>query len=629
MGSPDGGWYDDTPPVVTGSTPVLQAVNAKPKKVVINFNEYIKLEDAQNKVIISPPQLEQPDIKAAGKRIVVELKDTLHENTTYTIDFSDAITDNNEGNPMGNYTFSFSTGNQIDTLEVSGYVLNAQDLEPVKGILVGLYDNLSDTIFRKEPMMRVSRTNGSGRFTIKGVAPGEYRAYALQDADGDFVFSQKSETVAYSHDILKPSWKPDTRQDTIWQDSLHILNIVRVPYTHFLPDDVVLLAFQETQTDRYLLKTERQKPEMLGFFFSYGHDELPRFTGLNFPSDSAFVVEASEHRDTVFYWLRDTTLVNQDTLRMQVQYFMTDSLGTLFLQTDTMELMPKTSYEKRMKEHQKELEKWQKEQEKRKKRGTSYDSIYPVKPLDVTLNVGGQMSPLQQVTLEVPVPLQRLDTAAIHLYSQIDSTWYESPFRFRQTATRKYLIEASWKPGVEYSLEIDSAAMESIYGLTSKAVKQGIKVQTEDDFSSLFVNLSGVRDSGNVVVQLLDAQDKVVREQSVPMGGRVAEYYYLKPNKYYLRAYIDRNGNGKWDTGLYDDDQQAEPVYYYHEDIECKQKWDVSRDWNLTARPRYQQKPAAITKQKPDKAKQLKNRNVERARQLGKEYVKQTTGVAP
>ena len=193
MGSPDGGWYDETPPKVVGSTPEDKGTNVKAKKITINFDEFIKIENAQEKVIVSPPQLEQAEIKAAGKRIIVELKDTLKDNTTYTVDFSDAISDNNEGNPMGNYTFSFSTGDQIDTLEVSGYCLNAENLEPIKGISVGLYPyDAPDSIFHKEPMIRISRTNGGGQFTIKGVAPGAYRAFALQDADGDFVLSQKS-----------------------------------------------------------------------------------------------------------------------------------------------------------------------------------------------------------------------------------------------------------------------------------------------------------------------------------------------------------------------------------------------------------------------------------------------------
>ncbi len=626
MGNPDGGWYDDTPPRVVSASPDERGVNVKSQKLTINFNEFIKIEDAQNKVIISPPQLEQADIKAAGRRIIVELKDSLKESTTYTVDFSDAITDNNEGNPMGNYTFSFSTGDHIDTLEVGGYCLNAADLEPIKGILVGLYDYASydDSLFHTTPMMRVSRTNASGRFTIKGVAPGSYRIFALQDADGDYVFGQKSEMIGFSEDSIVPSWKPDTRQDTIWRDTLHIENILRVGYTHFLPDDVTLLCFQEPQTDRFLLKTERQEPEKIGFFFSYGHEEVPRLRGLNFDSDSAFVVETSLKRDTVYYWLRDTTLVNQDTLRLEATYYMSDSLGTLFLHTDTMEILPKVGYEKRKKEEMKEYEKWKKEQEKKKKREERYDSIMPVKPLQVKVTPMGQVEPMQTVWFETPQPLQRCDTSGVHLYVQIDSVWYNAPHEFTQHSARKYALKADWQEGLEYSLEIDSAAFCTIYGLENARVKQGLKVSEADKFSTLTVELSGLPplDSVAVVrVALVDKSDKVVRESVMEADGS-AVFFYLKPSTYYLRLHIDQNGNGEWDTGCYDEGRQAEPVYYFNEEVECKEKWDVNRKWNLTTTPRYRQKPAAVTKQKPEKARQQKNRNLERAKQMGIEYLK-------
>ena len=226
MGSPDGGWYDDDPPRILYSTPAEQATNVTEKKITIYFDEFIKLADPTQNVIVSPPQLEMPEIQAKGKKIVVELKDSLIPNTTYTVDFSDAISDNNEDNPMGNYTYTFSTGEQIDTFEVAGYVLDASNLEPVKGISVGLYADLADSAFRTKPLLRISRTDGRGHFCIRGVAPGEYRVYALQDADGDYKFSQKSEMIAFSHQTYKPSSAPDTRQDTIWRDSLHIDNIL-------------------------------------------------------------------------------------------------------------------------------------------------------------------------------------------------------------------------------------------------------------------------------------------------------------------------------------------------------------------------------------------------------------------
>ena len=282
MGQPDGGWYDDDPPVVVGSSPEDRATNIKTKKITIYFDEFIKIDNPSEKVIVSPPQLETPEIKAAGKKIVVELKDTLKENTTYTIDFSDAISDNNEGNPMGNYTFTFSTGEQIDTFEIGGYVLDASNLEPIKGIAVGLYDDLSDTAFTTKPLMRISRTDSRGHFVVKGVAPGTYRAYALQDMDGDFRFTQKGEMIAFSHETFSPTSKPDTRTDTIWRDSLHIDALRQVPYTHFLPDDVTLLAFTHPLTDRYLLKTERVEPEKFSLYFTYGDSILPEITGLNF-----------------------------------------------------------------------------------------------------------------------------------------------------------------------------------------------------------------------------------------------------------------------------------------------------------------------------------------------------------
>ena len=628
MGQPDGGWYDDDPPVVVGSTPEDKATNVKTKKITIYFDEFIKIDNASEKVIVSPPQLEVPEIKGAGKKIVVELKDTLKENTTYTIDFSDAISDNNEGNPLGNYTFTFSTGEQIDTFEIAGYVLDASNLEPIKGIAVGLYDDLSDTAFTTKPLMRISRTDSRGHFVVKGVAPGTYRAYALQDMDGDFCFKQMGEMVAFNHDTFSPSSKPDTRTDTVWRDSLHIDALLKVPYTHFLPDDVTLLAFTHPQTDRNLLKTEREEPNKFSLYFTYGDSILPEINGLNFNSDSAFVIETNEKRDTIHYWLRDTMLVNQDTLRMDITYRMTDTLGNLVLYTDSaLEMLSKTSYEKRVKELNKEIEKWQKQQEKKKKDGMPYDSIYPVKPLEVRYNVPSAATPDSRITIEMPAPLEVCDTSKVHLYSMIDSVWYQAPCEFRQMANsvRRYELLVDWRLETEYSFEVDSAAFIDIYGNVSAANKQGIKVKGPAEFSLLVVTVSGLEVADtSIIVQLLSSSDSPVREVRVKDGK--ATFEYLNPGKYYMRAFVDANDNGIWDTGDYAADRQAEAVYYYPHEIECKEKWDVTKSWNLSEVPRFRQKPAAITKQKPDQEKKLKNRNFERAKQLGKEYLK-TKGV--
>ncbi len=620
MGQPDGGWYDETPPRVIGASPADGAINVKEKKVKIYFDEFIKVDNPSEKVVVSPPQLEVPEIKASGKMVQISLVDTLKDSTTYTIDFSDAISDNNEGNPMGNYTYSFSTGDRIDTMEVSGYVLEAENLEPIKGILVGLYADTADSAFKTKPMLRVSRTDSRGRFVIKGIAPGSYRIYALQDADGNYKYSQKSEKLAFTHDIIVPSSKPDVRQDTTWLDTLHIKSIDQVNYTHFLPDNIVLRAFTETLTDRYFLKAERKDPKYFSLFFSYGDSLLPQIKGLNFNADSAFVMEMSEKKDTITYWLKDTALVNQDTLLMDITYRMTDSTGVLVSKTDSaLEILSKEPYAKRMKAKAKELADWTKKQEKLKKKGMPYDSVMAVKPLDVQMGVSSTLDPDKNVLFTFPTPLAKADTAGIHLYSKHDTLWYKAPMEFTPLGNRKYELKGEWRPDIEYSLEVDSAAFVDIYGLASKPIKQGFKVGSLDTYGTLLVNITHQFDNQPLLVQLLNSQDNVVKQVKAVNG--VAEFFYLKPDKYYMRLIVDRNDNGVWDTGCYEKDEQAEEVYYYPQLIECKAKWDVTESWDPLARELSHQKPSAITKQKPDKEKKVKNQNAQRAQKLGIQYI--------
>ena len=629
MGNPDGGWYDETPPRVVGASPTEKATGVKTRKLHIRFNEFIKIENATENVVVSPPQLESPDIKAGGKSIDIELKDSLKANTTYTVDFSDAITDNNEGNPLGNYTYSFSTGEHIDTMEVSGWILAAENLEPVKGILVGLYANLADSAFRTQPMLRVAKTDGRGHFVIRGIAPGKYRVYALQDVDGDYHLTQKGEEMAFNREIIVPSSKPDVRQDTLWRDSLRIDSISRVSYTHFLPDNITLRAFTHIQTDRFFTKAERTLPECFSLVFTAGNNELPVLRGLNFNNaERAFIVMPTAKKDTITYWIKDSALINQDTLRMQMQYWSTDTTGQLRMKQDTIEVLAKTPYAKRLKEKQKKAEEWKKAQDKAQKKGEPFETIMHPEALKVEVKVNNSIAPDENVRIELPTPLQSLDSTKVHLYSKRDTLWYEARYRLRvregadslapvgtNLLHKRWLeLQAEWKPGVEYSFELDSLALTDIYGTTSGKIKQGFKVREDKEFATLAVSLTALTDS-NVVVQLLNEQDAVVKQTRALAG--TANFYYLQPATYYLRLFVDRNGNGRWDTGDFYRGEEPETVYYFPEEIECKANWDATRTWNPTAKPLNEQKPGKITKQKPDKGKSIKRRNRERARELG------------
>lgn len=624
IGNPDGGRYDETPPKVLVSYPADKATNSDKKKISIAFDEYIKLENASEKVIVSPPQIEAPNIRADGKRVRIDLYDSLQANTTYTIDFSDAIEDNNEGNPMGNYTYSFSTGDEIDTMEVAGTVLNAENLEPIKGIMVGLYPadtSFNDTILRSTPFKRVSRTNGSGKFSIKGVKPGKYHVFALKDADGNFLFNQKSEIIAFDTTTYTTSQGPDLRMDTVWRDSTHWDSIRAIPFTHYYPDDIVLRAFQEEGQDQHMLKNERLVPESFTLYFTAPADSLPKIKGLNF-NDSCLVAEPTLHNDTITYWVTDTMFTyHQDTLAMTITYLETDTLGMLSPHTDTLEMAPKTTYEKLKKEKDKKIEDWEKEREKKLKKAKEplpYEENPFLKTfLEITGKPAGSLDPNQNVVFTSNEPIASLDTTKMHFYLKKDSNLIPQPFLFLpvEGSLRSYTLYAEWETKQQYVFQVDSAAFLSILGNGSKAIKQEFRVRDEDEFGSIFVHITS-KDS-NVVVQIMSKGDKPMRTLRADEKGR-ADFYYMKPGDYYIRCFIDNNQNDKWDTGNYQEGKQPEEVFYFPKPLTVKAKWDLAQDWNPRLERLDKQKAMEITKQKPDKEKTVKDRNRKRDEEMRK-----------
>lgn len=617
-GTPDGGPYDETPPKFVRATPEPNATGNTRKKISIEFDEFIKIENAAEKVIISPPQTEMPEVKASGKKVLVEFFDTLRNNTTYTIDFGDAIVDNNEGNPMGNFAYAFSTGETIDTMEVSGTVLNAQDLEPIKGIQVGLHKNLNDTAFTKLPFDRISRTDSRGHFSIKGVAPGKYRIYALKDGNQNYLFDSKTEIIAYSDSIIIPSMEPATRQDTTWNaiDTLKIDTIKTIHYTHFMPDNLVLRAFKEENTMQYLAKSEREQLNRFSLYFSAKADTLPTIKGLDFDEKNAFIIEPSIKNDTIRYWIKDTVLCERDTLTLQVDYLYTDTLGNLVPKRDTLAMMNKLSKEKRLAMAKDEMEKKEKEMKKRRRKGDTLN-VVETKFFKMNVDAPSSMDINRNISLQFEEPVQSIDTAAIHVDVKVDTLWNEERFIFMAdtVAPRKYYILSDWKPGNEYRLRIDSTAIKSIYGLHTDKVENTVKIKTLEEYGTLYLNIKGIE--GNAVVQLLNSSDAVVREQKVKKNN-TCDFYFLQPNtKYYIRMYIDSNNNGKWDTGLYDKKVQPEEVYYYPKVWEMKANFEFEEDWDVKAVPLDRQKLDEIKKQKPEEAKKIKDRNKERAKKLG------------
>ncbi len=616
IGTPDGGPYDEEPPVLLKATPVLNATGVTVPKITLEFDENVKLENAFENVVVSPPQIQMPEIKSNGKKVMVELFDSLKPNTTYSVDFGNAIVDNNEGNPYENFAYVFSTGESVDTLAVSGTVLSADNLEPVKGMMVGLHSCLHDSAFNKLPLERVSRTDSRGRFTIKGIAPGKYRVYALADANQNFLFDQKSEAIASLSTVVEPYAVPAMRHDTIWRDSLTIDTIRSVNYTRYLPDDLVLRAFKEDFLTQYLVKYTRDPHNKLTLFFAAPNKELPLLEGLDVDLTDAYLLEKSARMDTLVYWLKDSMLYRSDTLSLKLTYRAIDEAGDSIYRNDTLFVSSKKRWETVLKQQQKKYEDDEKAFMRRAKNSPDYDEenppvyVPPVKDLPVRFSGSASMGVNANCVFTFEEPLLSVDTSKISVSLQVDTLWVPVEMAFRQDSVniRKYNLFAEWRPEHTYMVTADSAAFKGVYGGVSRKFTREIAFKSLDEYAALYVNVAGVKDNG--ILQLLDGSENVVMQQRTDDGH--CAFYFIRPGTYYMRLVFDTNGNGKWDTGDYAKGIEPEKVSYYHHSLDLRALFEYTQDdWDVN-RPLAEQKPLEITKQKPDKERRKMNRNATR-----------------
>ena len=620
IGDPDGGPYDETPPRITGSHPKNGATGVKTRKVTIDFNEFIKLENANEKVVISPPQIEQPEIKVTGKKIQVELFDSLKPNTTYSIDFADGIVDNNEGNPLGDYCFRFSTGDAIDTLEVSGYVLNAEDLEPVKGMTVGLHSDLSDSAFMTKPFERVSRTDANGHFTIRGIAPGTYRIYAVTDMDQTFSYSQRNEKIAWMDSVIVPTTQLRYREDTIFTAQGLVDTTMIVPYTQYLPNDITLLAFTPEPVIQYMSAAERNTHEKFTLRFSLPLDSMPRIEGLNFDEKTDYILQHSARYDTLTFWMKDTSVYYKDTLSFCITYLATDTAGVLSPKTDTLNLVPKKSRERILKDQARREEEQRKDLEKQLKRleraGDSVGIAKLLEPtikfIDYKLTSGGSMSLYEQVSLVFKEPVTFLSDTAIHLYHKVDTVWKSVPFEIEHDTINilRYLIYGEWLPEETFKIAIDSASIQGLYGLHNSPIESTLKFNALNQYSTFTVNVANPKPG--YTVRLHNNAGKVIRSEKLENGS--VDFYLLQPSTYYVSMFDDVNGNGKWDTGEYEEKRHAENVWFIKRSWALKQDWTHETEaWYVNSTPLVEQKPDELQKETAKKQESdIHLKNVER-----------------
>ncbi|MDD4489713.1 MAG: Ig-like domain-containing domain [Paludibacter sp.] len=571
---PTGGPKDSIPPVVLRTIPVNNALNYKKKEIQVFFDENVSLEKVNENVIISPPQKTQPIVKANARVLTVSIQDDLQDSTTYSILFGNAIVDLNEKNPLPNYTFSFATGQEIDTLQVSGKLINAENLDPMPGVLVGLHKNLHDTAILRDQFTRVAKTDDEGRFTIQNIKEGKYKLYALTDLNRDFYY-QPGEGIAFYDSIVIPQIKVVQQTDTLWKDSITIDTIKTESKLTYLPDDLVMKLFKESKKRQYLVKSERPAEKYFHLFFNDRQDSLPKIEPINFELNTQFLIQKTERKDSLVYWIPDSAVYKQDTLSMAVSYLKSDSLFQLVSTIDTLKLVlrkPKTTVK------------------------TKDGKPKLITPLTFKTNLAGNFDLYRDIQIEFEEPLDSIHNEKIKLVQKVDSIF--NPINFTwlplDSIRRKFLIRHVWKPEEEYELRLDSAAFISIYNRSTNEQKTPFKIKSLDEYSALKIILQ--KYDSLVVLQVLDSKETVVQTQKAKPKGNL--FKYLKPGDYFVRLFVDNNQNGLWDPGDLEKRRQAEAVCYFNKKMTLKANWEIEESWNHLDPAMLNKKPEELLKEK-------------------------------
>lgn len=617
IGSPEGGPRDYTPPQVVKSSPADGQLNVRDNKINITFNEIVTVNDVMKRVVVSPTQRNMPIVKALGKRVTVELRDTLLPGTTYCIDFTNAIEDNNEGNVLDGYAMAFSTGDSIDTLQMSGMVLRARDLEPMQQVLVGLHSNLDDSAFVKLPFDRISRTNDRGQFRLRNLKPGRYRVFALNDMDNNYRMA-RTEDIAFLDEVVVPSTSTYISQDTVFTYDHRVDTVTTAEHTDFLPNNLLLCMFNENYRAHYLKTSSRLADNRLHVLLSAPVDTLPTLEIVSPARHEAHWcrLEYRPGNDSIIYWLTDSALIKSDSIVARLTYLRTDSADRVLPQTDTLTFaLRKTGNQL------KEEAKLKKECERRDKRRMqleeklaqgkqlspdeedelAHPDTLPAPRLKVEPVKAGELDIGDSISLKFETPVAHIDPAGIHLDVRRDTLWVPLAGvpRFEQAAPGnplRYSLPQTLAPDSSYRLTVDTLAITDVYGITNDPMVKTFKVRGAEQYANLQISITGVRDSA--FVELLDQSEKVAATAPV-VAGKVS-LRNVKPGNYYLKLTVDRNGNGRWDTGNYALHLQPEEVYYLPRRLKLRANWDMEQQWNIYETPLDLQKPADIKRNKPE-----------------------------
>ena len=537
---PTGGPKDTIPPLIVEVSPALGQINVPrhKTKLEIKFNEYVVVKDPKS-LFLSPPLEKSAQFKMKGKSVIVYFEDDLDSNKTYTLDVTNAIADNNEGNMFPGYTLVFSTGDRIDSMMVTGTVQDCNTLNPIKGATVMLYkDHADSAVFLKRPDAAV-KTDEWGFFCLRNIQDTVYRVYAIIDDNNNNKYEAENERVAFIDTLFRPvNIVADSIPELMKYDMKDTVSCLA------RKTELELNIFREKPTKQLIVNKERigERTAYITFMAPYAQIDSIWIKGV--PNEK-LITQFNLVQDSLEIWVNDPK-PQPDTLFLNVKYMKTDTLGLLNSFTEEIKLAkPKSLLAG--KSAKKDI----------KKEDTTCVFTLEAKP-ELVEQYGFVME------FKYPVVKEAFDSI---IFKSINPRQQEAVAKYRiiqdSLNLRRYTLmpEEKLLPGWEYFMKVPHRKFTDINGFYNDSTEVKVSLPNDDKLSSISLVLTGVHNK--YIVDLLnEKRDQVIRSFIVDKDQTLL-FPYVKAGKYSIRFTEDVNRNGLVDTGNLLEHRQPEKVLFY------------------------------------------------------------------
>lgn len=581
--TPDGGPKDTLPPYIVKMVPENFSTNFKAKKIYIEFNEYVQIKDQNKEMYTSPAMKKAPLLTTRGKGIVITLRDTLKENTTYAIDLGSAIQDNNESNPLNAMRYVFSTGDKVDSLMCSGYTADSYKADSVSRTFIWFYiaDSLKatpgydSTIFLRKPDV-ISRAQNNGVFIAQNLKPVAYRIYAFADKNDNKLYEPGTDMVGLLDTTYNPATMPPFG---IWFDSLRMYPSADPQLYFRMFTDVAFVNQRLVEAARPL-----QKKALL--YFSSAHPQIESIRFDSIAQDKVLYDPQTVGKDTVALWFNVPAENLPDTIKGEIRYMRHDSTRTLAPTTEPLKL---AWVKVETKEEEREREKQEKEREKAKKEGREYTPPKVANPFKCVLSAQKEVNPEVGFTMTFDSPAVEFDTTAVQLikYNEKNEPTNIKAHFVRDTLNMcRWDVRAAWENKTKYVFVVPKESVTDIMGYKNDSIRMEFTTFDPEKFATMTINVKSTpKGKRSYIILLTDASGKLLQERKGVTTGKYC-FNFVPAGEVRLRVVEDMNGNGKWDAGNVVEGLQPERAESYHNDrgedlFATKMNWDIELSMDM------------------------------------------------